>query len=84
MSGSDAPGTCAPCPPCEKRQRTATLLVTKVKRYPNGRHCAELNTEGACRCKRWHAGKGGASVATMCERAGREFKIGNRVLKART
>lgn len=73
-------GSCAPCPPCVQ-QRT-TLVVTKKQRYPHGRHCTKLNEQGNCRCAKWGSGKG-ESVTSLCKKAGREFKIGGRVLKAR-
>ena len=70
--------SCPVCPPTH-------LTVVKRQRYPHGRHCTELNAAGEknCRCKKWAAGRGGEKVSLMCQRAGREFKIGSKTLKVK-
>jgi len=79
-TGESGAGGCPPCKPCPP-QRT-TLVVTKKQRYPHGRHCKALNTGGSCRCSSWGAGRG-KTVTEMCREAGREFRIGSRVLKTK-
>jgi hypothetical protein len=78
MSGAGECPTCAPCPTAPR----TTLVVVKKQRYPHGRHCERLNESGTCRCAKWGTGRG-EKVSEKCKRAGREYRIGAKVLKTK-